>query len=132
MFFHHQRRIICLCGSTRFMSAFRAANLRFTLEGHIVLSIGCDTKSDEMLNLDNETKRQLDELHLHKIDMANEVHFLNDADGYIGDSTANELAYAIFRGKPISWLDPVLGEKFMVDCSHRLGDLIAKHAYKQQ
>jgi hypothetical protein len=38
--------IVCLCGSTRFYDEFQAANLRETLEGRIVLSIGCDTKSD--------------------------------------------------------------------------------------
>lgn len=30
--------IVCLCGSTRFLQAFREANLRETLDGKIVLS----------------------------------------------------------------------------------------------
>lgn len=38
--------IVCLCGSTRFYAEFAAQNLRLTLAGAIVLSIGCDTKSD--------------------------------------------------------------------------------------
>jgi len=38
--------IVCLCGSTRFGEAFREANLRETLAGKIVLSIGCDTRTD--------------------------------------------------------------------------------------
>jgi hypothetical protein len=32
--------IVCLCGSTRFMDAFFEAGWKFTLMGHIVLSVG--------------------------------------------------------------------------------------------
>ena len=41
--------IVCLCGSTRFSKAFQETNLRETLDGKIVLTIGCDFKSDDML-----------------------------------------------------------------------------------
>jgi hypothetical protein len=40
-------KIICLCGSTRFKDAFREANLKETLAGKIVLTIGCDMKTDK-------------------------------------------------------------------------------------
>src|SRR5437879_5969054 len=73
-------RIVCLCGSTRFSDAFHEANLRETLAGKIVLSIGCDFKSDTDLllagELTAEDKRRLDELHLRKIDLADEVLIL--------------------------------------------------------
>src|SRR5581483_8236430 len=68
--------IVCLCGSTRFSQAFHEANLRETLAGKIVLSIGCDFKSDTDLllagELTAEDKARLDELHLRKIDLADE------------------------------------------------------------
>ena len=102
-------RIVCLCGSTRYSKAFREANLRETLAGHIVLSIGCDTKSDADLALGGVDKTALDLLHLFKIDMADEVLVLN-VDGYIGASTRREIAYARIRGKPIRWLEPVVTE----------------------
>src|SRR5689334_18392037 len=38
--------IVCLCGSTRFSEAFQKANFDETLDGKIVLTIGCDMKSD--------------------------------------------------------------------------------------
>ncbi len=38
--------IVCLCGSTRFSEAFQQANLMETLDGNIVLTIGCDMRSD--------------------------------------------------------------------------------------
>ncbi len=95
-----QPRRVVLCGSTRFMWAFREANLRETLLGNIVLTIGCDTKSDSGLNLTEQDKFNLDLLHLHKIDLADEVFVLN-VGGYIGSSTRRELVYALRSGKPV-------------------------------
>lgn len=108
--------ITVLCGSTRFLGAFQRANLKLTLAGHIVLSIGCDTKSDTELALAGvlgaDVKPALDELHLRKIDLADEVYVLNVATpdhpaGYIGESTAREIAYAENAGKPIWYLTPI-------------------------
>lgn len=98
--------IVCLCGSTRFSDEFRAANLRETLSGKIVLTIGCDFKSDDALSLTQADKDRLDELHLRKIDLANEVLFLNPG-GYMGESTTRELGYAIRKGKIIRSLEPL-------------------------
>ncbi|GHO94816.1 hypothetical protein KSF_048640 [Reticulibacter mediterranei] len=98
--------IVCLCGSTRFSQAFQEANLRETLAGKIVLSIGCDTKSDYDLALGPVDKTALDLLHFFKIDLAHEVLVLN-VGGYIGESTQREIAYARKSGKVIRWLEPV-------------------------
>lgn len=97
--------IVCLCGSTRFMDAFQAANLRLTLEGKIVLSVGCNTKINTALGLAPEVKVRLDELHLRKIDLADEVLVLN-VGGYVGESTRREIAYARTKGKPVAFLEP--------------------------
>ncbi|SFW11700.1 hypothetical protein [Amycolatopsis australiensis] len=104
-------KITVLCGSTRFSDAFRTANLRLTLEGHIVLSIGCDTKSDADLASAQlfgpeiaNAKMRLDRLHMRKIDLADEVLVLN-VGGYIGESTRNEITYATRLGKPIRYLE---------------------------
>ncbi len=99
-------RIVCLCGSTDFMQAFQVANLQETLEGKIVLSVGCDTKSDAMLDLGPDVKTCLDELHLRKIDLADEILVLN-VGGYIGTSTSREICYANEHGKFARWLEPV-------------------------
>jgi hypothetical protein len=101
--------IVCLCGSTRFSEAFHEANLRETLAGKIVLSIGCDFKSDADLLIVAKMivadKFRMDELHLRKIDLADEVLILN-VGGYIGPSTQNELDYATRQGKSIRFLEP--------------------------
>ncbi len=102
--------IVCLCGSTRFSAAFREANFRETLAGRIVLSLGCDTRSDRDLFQTlseqewNQVKTRLDELHLRKIDLAEEVLILN-VGGYIGESTARELAYAREHSKVVRFLE---------------------------
>jgi len=101
--------IVCLCGSTRFMQAFQEANLRETLAVKIVLSIGCDTKSDQDLALGPVDKTALDLLHLHKIDLADEILVLN-VGGYVGESTRREIEYARIQGKPIRWLEVVTEE----------------------
>ena len=102
--------VVCLCGSTRFGKAFRDANLRETLAGNIVLTIGCDMRSDGELFIGKpaveleQIKKRLDVLHLHKIDLADEVLILN-VGGYIGDSTRRELDYAVSQGKAIRYLE---------------------------
>lgn len=96
--------IVCLCGSTRFMKAFNEANLRLTLEGKIVLSVGAAAPSDSELGLDEKTKAMLDELHKRKIDIADEVLILN-VGGYIGASTKGELEYAKTHHKIIRFLE---------------------------
>ncbi len=105
-----QPPIVCLCGSTRFKDEFVRANLRETLAGKIVLSIGCDmcTDNDIFGSLSPEewaaTKQGLDELHKRKIDLADSVLILN-VGGYIGDSTRAEILYADAHGKPIKYLE---------------------------
>lgn len=103
--------ITVLCGSTRFGEAFQEANLRLTMAGNIVLSIGCDMKSDNELWSDpvqaEQIKKTLDELHMRKIDLADRVFVLN-VDGYIGQSTRNEIAYAQALRKPIEYLVPLV------------------------
>jgi len=103
--------IVCLCGSTRFGKAFRQANLDETLAGRIVLTIGSSTRNDADLfgHLSCEEiaaiKARLDELHLHKIDLADEILVLN-VGGYVGKSTTREIQYACRTGKHIRWLEP--------------------------
>jgi hypothetical protein len=98
-------RIVCLCGSTRFSKAFHDANLAETLAGRIVLTIGCDTRSDDAIGLPADAKEKLDALHLRKIDLADEVLILN-VGGYVGESTARELAYAREHEKVVRWFEP--------------------------
>jgi hypothetical protein len=102
---------VVLCGSTRFSDTFREANLRETLAGKIVLTIGCDMHTDAELFADKTPeqlaaiKADLDELHKRKIDLADECLVLN-VGGYIGASTRSEIVYAAAAGKPVRYLEP--------------------------
>lgn len=103
-------RIVCLCGSTRFYDAFQRANYDETMAGRIVLSVGFyphSSQHGEGVGHDSAQKVALDELHLKKIDLADEVLILN-VGGYIGDSTRRELAHAVATGKAVRWLEPEL------------------------
>jgi hypothetical protein len=104
-------QIVCLCGSTRFGNFFHAANLERTLAGEIVLSIGCDTKSDADLALAGDVdwesaKAALDALHKRKIDLADYVLVVSDEAGYFGESTWSEIQYAWQHGKPVKFAVP--------------------------
>lgn len=96
--------VVVLCGSTKFYEAFQQFNYHLTMQGKIVLSIGCDTKSDEGLRITAAQKAALDELHKRKIDMADRVLVLN-VGGYIGESTRSEIEYAEWWEKPINYLE---------------------------
>ena len=105
--------IVCLCGSTRWPDAFRKAQFQETLAGKIVLTIGCYMESDTdlfkqcKLHSPTETELQLirknlEELHLRKIDLADEILVLNVA-GYIGEHTHDEIQYALAHGKRVRY-----------------------------
>lgn len=49
-----------------------------------------------------EQKRILDDLHLRKIDLADRIVVVNP-EGYIGESTRREIAYAQAAGKEVAF-----------------------------
>jgi hypothetical protein len=98
--------IVTLCGSTKFKKEFEAANLEETLAGNIVVSVACFTHHDN-LHMTEDQKRFLDELHLKKINISNEILVIN-VNGYIGESTRNEINYAKATGKGIRYLETIV------------------------
>ena len=107
--------IVCLCGSTRFRTQFTDENRRLTLAGKIVLSVGFFRGDHE---IGDEEKSRLDELHLRKIDLADEVRVIN-AGKYVGDSTRREIEYALNRGKLVTWFEGPWGTQAVCEaCSY--------------
>lgn len=99
-------RIVVLSGSTRFREVFEQHAARLTLEGIIVLMPHVWVRSDPAYaDIYPETKFKLDELHLQKIDLADEVLVINP-EGYIGASTTKEIDYANRTGKTVHYTDP--------------------------
>lgn len=104
-------KVVTLCGSTRFKEEFMEAQKRLTLEGKIVISVGLfghSGDSEVWEGMDEgtltRTKEMLDDMHKRKIDMADEIFVIN-VGGYIGESTASEIAYAKATGKAVSYLE---------------------------
>lgn len=111
--------IVCLCGSTRFYKAFQQANYEETMKGNIVLSVGFyphaqEEMHGEQVGVTPDQKAALDELHLRKIDLADEVVILN-VGGYIGSSTRSELQYAVEHGKRVRFLEDQAFAKTLFD-----------------
>ncbi|MEV5960987.1 hypothetical protein AB0L70_04440 [Kribbella sp. NPDC051952] len=59
--------------------------------------------------LDPSLVRALGELHLRRIDLADEVRIVNPG-GYIGETTRREIAYAEALGKPVTYLQELTTE----------------------
>lgn len=99
-------KVITLCGSTRFKDEFHSWNSRLTLEGNVVISVGVFGHGMHPYHREkylDPKKPMLDELHLQKIDMADEI-FVIDPGGYIGESTRREVEYARESGKLVTFL----------------------------
>ena len=107
-------KVICICGSTKF--ADWHAIMRWELERtgeHICLMInylpGWYAEKEGWNGNDHYgeqagLKDVLDELHFRKIDLCDEVFVIN-INGYIGESTRNEIEYAKKQGKPVKYLE---------------------------
>lgn len=105
--------IICLCGSTKFYREFQEYNFKFTMEGYIVLSVGFYPHHEnefvnkihgETVEVTEEQKIELDELHKRKIDLADEVFIINKG-GYIGESTRSEINYTLNSKKILTYME---------------------------
>ena len=92
-------RVVCLCGSLRFGREFAAERARLTLELAIVLA----PEGTEVPVPDPTLVRSLGELHLRRIDLADEVRVVNPG-GYVGEATRREIAYAGSSGKRVTYL----------------------------
>lgn len=101
--------VVTLCGSTRFKEEINRANAQLTLQGKIVISLGLFGQTDLPdwdWSTDSTVKIMLDQLHKRKIDLADSIFVVN-VDGYIGESTASEIAYARRTHKKVTYLvDP--------------------------
>jgi hypothetical protein len=93
---------ITLCGSTKFKKEFEAINKRFSLEGHVVYTVSFFGHSEQE-KIDQLDKEILDAVHLKKIDNSEGIFVIN-VDGYIGESTQNEIDYANQTGKFVKFL----------------------------
>lgn len=107
-------KVICLSGSTRFTNEMLELIWKFHLEGMVAIGwcVLPSNHNPDGSEVDHHLAEKegvadlLDELHLRKIDLADEVFVVN-VGGYIGDGTRREIAYAEKTGKPVHYLEQI-------------------------
>ena len=103
--------IICLCGSSRFVDTMAVLAWQLEKRGNIVLSLhllpAWYNPSDDHQAEAEGVADFMDELHLRKIDLADEV-IVVDVNEYIGESTSREIQYAKDTGTELRYLSKEL------------------------
>jgi len=92
---------ITLCGSTKFREEFDLVNAWLSLNGHVVYSCAIFGHQSN-INLTDDEKETLDQVHKLKILNSDEIYVIN-VDKYIGNSTASEIKYAQDHNMPINY-----------------------------
>ena len=101
-------KIVVCCGSSRFVDVMAVCCwLLERDEGAIALGLHLlpqwyPNVPEHHLAEHEGVADKMDELHLRKIDLADEIFVVN-CEGYIGSSTTNEIAYAEKLGKPVRY-----------------------------
>lgn len=102
-------KVVCICGSSRWVKLHHLEQMSETLKGHIVIPLGFYGHADyptgsrkltEDCDENNKIKKNIDQLHFRKIDLSDEVLVIT-VDHYVGNSTQREVDYAIQQGKPV-------------------------------
>ena len=101
--------ITCLCGSSRFVDIMAVVGwLLERDEGRIAMGLHLfphwypDVPEHHLAEAESVAE-QMDDLHLRKIDLADEIYVI-DWQGYIGESTSREIAYAKANKKIVVYL----------------------------
>lgn len=102
--------VITFIGSMKYWDTFLEEATRLHSQGNIIILPHKDPSEG---NLSDETRRMYDMMIREQIDLSDEVHVIN-VNGYIGKSTATELAYAVKKGKTISYYDESKKDKIKI------------------
>lgn len=109
-------KVICICGSTRFADLHAIKRWELEQIGNIGLMINYLPEWYAKMHFGEGVhdhfgektgnKKLLDELHFRKIDLSDEIYVIN-YEGYIGESTRNEINYAKSKNIPIIYMEPI-------------------------
>src|SRR5262245_55532190 len=96
---------ITLCGSARFEATIHEWNEKLSLAGHVVyaLAVYPSSKGGAKDWYTPAQKEMLDSVHLDKIANSEAIVVVN-VDGYTGESTQREIAFARANKKAIYWV----------------------------
>ena len=96
----YKRKVITFCGSSRFRDLFHKLASEYTLMGWIVLMPHCHYENDSRPDL----KDLLVNIHRDMIAMSDAILVVNK-DGYIGDSTKEEIKWAEVLHKEVKYFE---------------------------
>ena len=96
------RKVITVCGSTKFKDETLKAIKMLEDRGCVALAVGSFMHADG-LQIHADTKKEYDRLHLDKIRMSHGIFVVNP-EGYIGESTQNEIKLAESLGLDIKYM----------------------------
>lgn len=99
------KKIVTICGSSRFKEEILQACEDLTMQNYIVLFDGVFVHADNV-DIVPEEKRQIDDLHKEKILISDSIYVINK-NGYIGSSTKSEIEFAKEHNKEIRYLEPI-------------------------
>ena len=124
-----------LIGSTKFKDTFVKTAKTMSLQGYVTLMPTIFEKVEPEMNDLMEGNKYMQEhlqaLGYRRIAMADRVFVINQ-DGYIGDATKKELAFAIATHRPVEYLEPDKIPGFL-DCDIKITDLLSMIVeYKHQ
>ena len=100
---YNDAKIIVICGSMRFYKQMFDEQVRLSKEGNIVILPVVELVENES-NLTAAEKEMYSEIHMRKIDIADEIYVVN-YDGYVDPSTAREITYASQIGVHVKFME---------------------------
>lgn len=109
---NHKYKVITMCGSTKFEKEFIECWRQLTLEGNVVFMIAPFWREPGQRDFNEDVLEMFQQIHFQKIKMSDAIFVVNPG-GYIGESTAKEIAKAREWGKEILYLEKVDNPKFM-------------------
>ena len=97
-------KVITICGSMRYAKEMMKIAEELELkEGYAVIQ--CVYNIDGQRN-EGVDASILDKIHIKKIDISDAIYVVN-IDGYIGNSTKNEIEYAKNKGKEVIYHESI-------------------------
>lgn len=97
-------KVVTICGSMRFAKEMQDIARDLELKyGYAVIQCVYN------INQNQYTKHELENIvnaHWKKIDISDMIYVVN-IDGYIGESTKNEIAYALKNGKQVCYHEDI-------------------------
>lgn len=93
--------VVFLCGPSKYRGELSTAFRALTLGGHVVMMSGAFGPQDSGF-INGETKKNLDELELKKIDMSDWV-FVANTNGYVDADMQRQIDYAESLGKLVKY-----------------------------